>query len=126
MSEKAYLVLRKPGEPLHFNDITNLINETAFDKKIAYPATIHNELILDERYVLVGRGIYALKEWGYEPGTVLDVIVGILKKAGKPMTKDEIVEAVLKQRIVRKSTIFLALTNRDKIKKLPDGAYTLA
>jgi len=126
MSDKAYLVLRKTGEPLHFNDITNLINETAFDKKIAYPATIHNELILDERYVLVGRGIYALKEWGYEPGTVLDVIVGILKKAGKPMTKDEIVEAVLKQRIVRKSTIFLALTNRDKIKKLPDGAYTLA
>jgi hypothetical protein len=125
MSDKVYLILRKIGKPLHFTEITNLINETGFDKKIAYPATIHNELILDDRFVLVGRGIYALKEWGYQPGTVIDIIVDILKKAEKPLTKEEIIKEVLGQRIVRKSTIYLALTNKEKIKKLPDGTYTL-
>jgi hypothetical protein len=125
MSDKIYLILRKVGKPLHFTEITNLINDAGFDKKTAYPATIHNELILDDRFVLVGRGIYALKEWGYESGTVMDIILNILKNAGKPMTKEEIVKAVLDQRIVRKSTIYLALTNKQKIKKLPDGTYTL-
>jgi len=125
MGDKIYLVLRKTNKPLHFTEITELINQTNFDKKTAYPATIHNELILDDRYVLVGRGIYALKEWGYQSGTVMDIIVDILKKAEKPLTKDEIVKAVLDQRIVRKSTIYLALTSKEKIKKLPDGRYTL-
>lgn len=125
MGDKVYLVLQKAQKPLHFTEITNLINQSNFDGKIAYPATIHNELILDDRYVLVGRGIYALKEWGYQSGTVLDIIIEILKKAGKPLTKEEVVKAVLDQRIVRKSTIYLALTNKEKIKKLPDNRYTL-
>jgi len=125
MSDKAYLVLRKTNKPMHFVEITDLINQTQFDKKTAYPATIHNELILDDRYVLVGRGIYGLKEWGYKSGTVIDVIIDILKNAGEPLTKEEIVRRVLEQRIVRKSTIYLALTNKEKIKKLPDGKYAL-
>jgi len=125
MSDKIFLVLRKSEKPLHFTEITDLINQSNFDRKKAYPATIHNELILDDRYVLVGRGIYALKDWGYQQGTVMDVIMDILAKAGKPLTKEEIVTAVLDQRIVRKSTIFLALTNKEKITRLPDGTYTL-
>lgn len=125
MSDKVYLVLRQASKPLHFTEITDLINQAKFDTKVAYPATIHNELILDDRYVLVGRGIYALKEWGYKDGTVMDTIVDILIKANRPLSKDEIVEAVLKQRMVRKSTIYLALTNKDKIKKLPDGTFTV-
>ena len=125
MSDKIYLVLRKVGKPLHFTEIADLINRQNFDKKVAYPATIHNELILDDRFVLVGRGIYALKEWGYEPGTVLDVILDILNKAEKPLTKEELVKAVLDQRLVKKSTIYLSLTNKEKIKKLPDGSYAV-
>lgn len=125
MSDKVYLVLKKAGKPLHFTEITDLINQVGFDKKTAYPATIHNELILDDRYVLVGRGIYALKEWGYKSGTVMDTIISILEKAQEPLTKEEIVKRVLDQRIVRKSTIYLALTNKDKIKKTSDGKYTL-
>jgi len=125
MGDKIYLILRKIGKPLHFNEITDLINQTGFDKKVAYPATIHNELILDDRYILVGRGIYALKEWGYQSGTVIDIIIEILTKSPTPLAKDEIIKQVLDQRIVRKSTILLALTNKEKIKKLPDGRYTL-
>lgn len=126
MSDKIYLVLRKAEKPLHFVEITDLINQSSFDKKTAYPATIHNELILDDRFVLVGRGIYALKEWGYKNGTVMDIIIDTLKNAQKPLTKDEITKIVLDQRIVRKSTIDLALTNKKIIKKMPDGKYSLS
>jgi len=125
MSDKIYLVLRKATKPLHFVEITDLINQADFDKKTAYPATIHNELILDDRFVLVGRGIYALKEWGYKSGTVMDIIIDILKNSDQPMSKEQITQAVLDQRIVRKSTIDLALTNKTRIKKTADGKYSL-
>ena len=67
-----------------------------------------------------------MKEWGYITGTVMDIILNILTKADEPMSKEDVVKAVLKQRLVRKSTIYLALTNKDKIKKLSDGTYVLA
>jgi hypothetical protein len=124
MNDKIYLVLKKEGKPLHFTDITKLINEVKFDKKLAQPATVHNELILDEKYVLVGRGIYGLKEWGYKIGTVTEVIVAILRESG-PLSRDEIVKRALEQRIVRKTTINLSLSDKNKFRKLPTGEIEL-
>lgn len=125
MNDKILLVLRKSGKPMHFQDITQKINEIGFDHRQAYPPTVHNELILNPEYVLVGRGIYALKEWGYKPGVVADVLVGLLTDAGQPMSRDELVEAVLKQRLVKKNTVHLALTNKRLFQRLADGRYTL-
>ncbi len=126
MNDKIYLVLKKNGKPMHFTDITKRINETKFDTRKAYPPTVHNELILNDQYVLVGRGIYALKEWGYKPGVVANVLEHILRTTDKPMSRDELVAKVLEQRIVKKNTVHLALTDKTKFKKLPDGTYTLA
>ncbi|MFA6953311.1 MAG: sigma factor-like helix-turn-helix DNA-binding protein [Patescibacteria group bacterium] len=125
MNDKIYLILKKANKPLHFNEITKLINQTKFDHRVAYPPTVHNELILNSRYVLVGRGIYALKEWGYKPGVVADILAEVLKKSGRSMKRDELVEEVLKQRMVKKNTIQLALTNHSKFTKLPSGEYIL-
>jgi len=122
--DKAYIVLKKSGKPLHFRKITKLINEKEFSKKKAHVQTVHNELIKDPRFVLVGRGIYALTEWGYRPGTVADVIISILKNKGKA-SKDEIVREVLKQRLVKKNTIILALQNKTKFQR-EGGFYRLA
>ncbi|MFA6919262.1 MAG: sigma factor-like helix-turn-helix DNA-binding protein [Patescibacteria group bacterium] len=124
INDKIYITLKKHGKPLHFVDIANIINDTKFDEKVAYPPTVHNELILDDKYVLVGRGIYALKEWGYKPGNVADVIEELLLENG-PMSKDKIIEQVLDRRNVKKSTIYLSLMNNHKIKKLSDGRYTI-
>jgi len=124
INDKIYLVLKKSGKPMHFTEITKQINEAKFDDKIAYPATVHNELILDEKYVLVGRGIYALKEWGYNPGTVSDVVENLIKENG-PLTKEQIIEKVLEKRQVKKSTIYLSLMNNPRIKKVEDGKYHL-
>ncbi|MFA5076671.1 MAG: sigma factor-like helix-turn-helix DNA-binding protein [Patescibacteria group bacterium] len=125
MNDKIYLVMKQSGKPLHFTEIASLINQAGFDHKKALPATVHNELILDKRYVLIGRGIYALKEWGYEPGTVSDVIITIFKQVGQPLSKEEIVNKVLEQRKVKRATINLALMDKSKFQKLADKKYTL-
>ena len=63
INDKIYLVLKDANRPMHFTEIANRINEVKFDRKLANPATVHNELILDNRYVLTGRGMYGLKDW---------------------------------------------------------------
>lgn len=125
MNDKIFLVLKHVQKPMHFTEIANKINELKFDHKTAYPATVHNELILDEKYVLVGRGIYALAEWGYEPGVVADVIARVLEKSGAAMTREDIVREVLKQRMVGKSTVHLALMNKQRFGKDEDGRFVL-
>jgi hypothetical protein len=99
--------------------IAKKINETSFDHKIANPATVHNELILDPKYVLIGRGIYGLKEWGFKEGVVQDVIRDILAENG-PLTKEQLTEKVLANRMVKKTTINLALMNKDIFEKVGD------
>ncbi len=124
ITDKIYLILKEAGQPLHFREIAERINKIFADKP-ANAATVHNELILDDRYVLVGRGIYALKESGYQAGRVVDIIVKILEKAKYSLTKDEIIEQVLNQRLVKKTTISLILSNKELFQRLPDGSYAL-
>lgn len=112
MREKAHLVLKTSARPLHFRDIAKLIDEYGLHgtkKKKSHPQTVHNELIKDARFVLVGRGIYALSDWGYKRGTVKDVITDILRDAEQALTREEILERVLKIRQVKKSTIVINL-----------------
>lgn len=125
MNDKILLVLRKHGKPMHFQDITKRINEIGFDHRQAYPPTVHNELILSKDYILIGRGIYALREWGYKPGVVADVIRDVLTTAGEPLSREDIVSKVLAQRMVKKNTIHLALTNKTMFSRQEDGRYTL-
>ena len=118
----AYLAIRKHGSPIHFTEVAKSI-EKMFSKK-AHIATTHNELIKDPRFVLVGRGLYALSEWGYINGIVKDVITKILDKSG-PLTKKEIVEKVMKERYVKENTILVNLQNSKNFKKEKDGKYSL-
>ena len=124
ISDKAYLVLKKNSSPLHFKDLAQKINNFKFDRKEAHPQTVHNELIRDDRFVLVGRGIYGLREQGYEPGTAREVLVRILEKHG-PLDAQKITQLVQKERFLRENTIFLNLQNKRYFEKLPDNRYTL-
>lgn len=120
INDKIYLVLKNNGKPMHFVDITKRINEIGFDEKKANAATVHNELILDKKYVLVGRGLYSLQEWGYKNGTVVDVIKDILKESDQPLSREKIIEKVLEQRLVKKATIILALMDKNAFEKIGD------
>lgn len=117
----AFLVIRRHGSPIHFREVAEQINKL-FDKK-AHVATCHNELIKDSRFVLVGRGLYALTDWGYASGVVRDVIRNIIQKHG-PLTKDEIISKVLKERYVKENTILVNLQNQKTFKKDKQGRYT--
>ncbi len=119
IKDKAYLVFKKEKRPLHFREVANLIGPDAL------PQTVHNELIKDQRFVLVGRGLYALKEWGYEEGDVKDVISKILRKVKKPLSKKEILSRVLKQRMVKENTVLINLQNRKHFIRKDDGRYQL-
>ncbi|MAZ40907.1 hypothetical protein CL654_02225 [bacterium] len=116
----AYLVIRDHGSPMHFTEVASSITER-FGKK-AHQATVHNELIKDKRFVLVGRGLYALREWGYERGVVRDVIKDILNEEG-PLKKEDIVDKVLKERHVKENTILVNLQNSKYFKKDKSGRY---
>jgi len=126
VGDKAYLVLQNLGKPEHYTKITELINQHKFDNRTAYKETVHNELIMDPRFVLVGRGIYALTEWGYKKGVVSDVIKEVLAQSSEPMERNKIIEEVLKRRIVKRNTILVGLANKTMFKKVGKSKYTLA
>lgn len=122
IKDYAYLVMRKHGSPMHFREVANNITEN-FGKK-THVATCHNELIKDPRFVLVGRGIYALKDWGYRGGIIRDVIRDLIKKHG-PMTRDEIIKKVMKERYLKKNTIVVNLQNSKYFKKDENNLYNI-
>ena len=118
----AYLTLKRHGSPMHFAEVARGI-ESLFKRK-THPATTHNELIKDGRFVLVGRGLYALNEWGYAPGVVREVIQNILTREG-PLSREEIIERVKRERYVKDATIAVNLQS-GIFTKLADGRFALA
>lgn len=121
LKDKAVYVLKKLQEPMHFMDIANAI--TNHFGEVVKISTIHNELIRNEDFILIGRGIYVLKEWGYKEGTVLDVILDIFKKHDGPLSTEEITEKVLKIRQVKTTTIYMNLQNKDAIERVGRNLY---
>jgi len=120
MRDYAFLVMRKHGSPMHFSEVAGSIKEN-FEKP-AHVQTVHNELIKDGRFVLVGRGLYALKEWGYKGGVVRNVIEEILSKHGA-LSREDIVKKVLTERYVKENTILVNLQNKDYFKRDTQGNY---
>jgi hypothetical protein len=124
--DKIYVILKEHGKHMHFNEIAAAIKDSDFKRKDVTTQAIHNELIKDKRFVLIGRGIYALKEWGYSKGTVADIITEVLKKSGEPLHRDEIVKQVLKSRYVKETTILLNLQGKPQFKRVAKATYALA
>jgi hypothetical protein len=123
--DKIYVILKEKGKHMHFNEIAEAIKGSDFKRKDVTTQAIHNELIKDKRFVLIGRGIYALKEWGYEKGTVADIIAEVLKDANEPLHRDEIVKRVLKSRFVKETTILLNLQGKPQFKRVAKATYAL-
>jgi hypothetical protein len=124
--DKIYVILHDNDKPMHFNEIAEAIKGSNLRRKDVTTQAIHNELIKDPRFVLIGRGIYALKEWGYKKGTVADVIAEVLRKEGGPLHRDEIVRRVLKSRQFKETTILLNLQGKPQFKRVAKATYTLA
>jgi hypothetical protein len=124
--DKIYVILHESKKPMHFSEISDSIKDSDFRRKDVTTQAIHNELIKDKRFVLIGRGIYALREWGYKRGTVADVIAEVLRKEEGPLHRDEIVRRVLKSRQVKETTILLNLQGKPQFKRVAKATYSLA
>jgi DNA-binding CsgD family transcriptional regulator len=124
--DKIYVILQQNAKPMHFSKIADAIKDSDFKRRDVTTQAIHNELIKDARFVLIGRGIYALKEWGFKKGTVSDIIAEVLKQAGTPLHRDEIVKRVLRHRQVKETTILLNLQGKPRFKRVAKATYTLA
>jgi hypothetical protein len=122
-SDWAHLVLRKEEKPLHFTEIAKIVNSLR-DNKTVHHQTIHNELIKDNKFVLVGKGMYGLKEFGLIPGTAREVIAHLIKKNG-PMTSEKLMNIILQERFVKPNTILINLQSRKYFERLSDGRYTI-
>lgn len=125
VKDKAFLVFKKEQKPLHFRQITSLIDSLEQNKsaKKTHPQTVHNELIKDPRFVLVGRGMYALKEWGYVSGTIKDIIAKVIREKPQLVSQEDIVKEVLGQRLVAKNTVLINLNNKKYFSKDENGKY---
>jgi hypothetical protein len=121
--DKIYVILAENGKPMHFSEIADSIKGSNFKRKNVTTQAIHNELIKDPRFVLIGRGIYALDNWGFSRGTVADIITDVLKKSPNPLHRDEIVKRVLKSRQVKETTILLNLQSKDQFKRVAKATY---
>lgn len=124
--DKIYVILSENKKHMHFNEIAEAIKESDFKRKDVTTQAIHNELIKDKRFVLIGRGLYALKEWGYSKGTVSDIITEVLREAQEPLHRDEIVKRVLKSRFVKETTILLNLQSKPQFKRVAKATYELS
>ncbi|MBQ3474230.1 hypothetical protein IJH24_02280 [Candidatus Saccharibacteria bacterium] len=124
--DKIFVILESKKEPMHFSEIAKEIKASNFKRKNVTIQAIHNELIKDSRFILIGRGIYALSSWGYKKGTISEIIKSILEKSDKPLTREEVVKQVLKVRKVKETTILLNLQNKKLFKKVDKNSYTLA
>jgi DNA-directed RNA polymerase delta subunit len=122
--DKIYLILKKGGRPMHFTEIATRIADLKANPKKVTTQAVHNELIKDGRFVLIGRGIYALGEWGYQAGTVADIIEEVLREQS-PLAKAEIISRVLARRQVKTTTITLNLQEKDQFERVEKGMYQL-
>ena len=58
--------------------------------------TVHNDLVKhNDVFVNLWLGLYGLKEWWYEGGSVRDILIRVFKKFDRPMNTKELSKEVL-------------------------------
>ncbi len=124
LRDKILYTFKSEKKPLHFSKIAEKITAANFDNRSVNLQAVHNELIRHGQFILIGRGIYALQEWGFVKGTVVEVIERIMADA-RELSEEEIVDEVLKQRQVKKITILLALKNNERFERVGRKRYKL-
>ncbi len=131
LKNKLIAILETEKKPMHFSEIYEKLKEISTIeeeflhinwKKDYSVESIKNELIKHPDFVLVGRGIYALKKWGFLEGTSFDIIKSfILSK--KEVELSELYEFIKNQRILKPTTlsIYLYRLQKEKIIEIKNG-----
>jgi len=123
IKDKILISLRNIAKPLHFTDIIEHVLNDFNSQKSVTPQAVHNELIRHNEFVLVGRGLYGLSEWGLASGTVCDVIKSVFEENDGALKRQEIIEKVLAKRNIRLGTISLNLQKYPFFKRVGRAVY---
>jgi hypothetical protein len=123
IKDKILISLREIGKPLHFTDIIEHVLNDFNSQKSVTPQAVHNELIRHNDFILVGRGLYGLAEWGLISGTVCDVIKSVFQENTGALSRQDIIEKVLEKREIRLGTISLNLQKYPFFKRVGRAVY---
>ena len=127
IKSKLLYVFRIHGKPLHYQDAAAMVTEY-FPGKAVKITTAHNELVKsNDVFVNVWLWLYSLKERWVIGGTVLEILTRILKKAARPMSTKEIMQNILKEKMIAPNTVLLNLhKHKDVFVKNDKWMYSLA
>lgn len=133
--EIAYCGLKKIGKPAHYSEVTDVCNKL-FAPRVFTTREIHsyltrNDLSGNLPFVWVGmKGIYALKEWGYEkPETdlfelIADIVLENYIATKKPVSLNKIVSEVLKVRkMCNENSIIIASGVNDRVTQIGKNQF---
>lgn len=126
IKQKVLYILRRINKPLHYQEMATKVMEW-FPEKPVKVNTVHNELVKNnDIFVNMGLGIYGLKEWGFQGGSVKEIIERVLNKFDRPMTIKEIQKEVLKEKMISPNTIVLTLQKyKELFERVEKWVYTL-
>ncbi len=119
-------VLEKEGEPLHFADITNSVNDMFpnTDNNHIDVRRLHSILIENHAFSHSGvKGTYGLTEWGFRKETTSELIEECIKKAGFPLHWKQIYNYVSKYKDTKPANIIAMLNSRDKFVRKGKGMF---
>ncbi|MCL4358435.1 MAG: hypothetical protein M1505_01180 [Patescibacteria group bacterium] len=124
LKEKIRLIFEMEGQPLHFKTIHHKLNQFLDFKddflsdhwrKDYSVESIHNQMILDPEVVLAGRGIYALKRWGYYNGETIELLKELVSRARR-IEKEKLWCEVQKAKMISRTTFEIYIRRRDLFK----------
>lgn len=122
---KMLYTMRRLNKPIHYQELPAKIIEW-FPNSSIKVNTVHNDLVKhNDTFVNLGLGLYGLKEWGYEGGSVKDILIRVFKKYDRPMNAKELAKEVLREKMVSPNTVTLTLQKYKKdFKRIDKGLYT--
>lgn len=118
-------VLKEAGEPLHFTEITNNVNDRLFvnDRKLDVRHT-HNLLISTPIFAHSGvRGTWGLTEWGISKLTTTELVEECIRKAGFPLHWKQIFNYVSKYKDTKPINITAILNSKSEFERKRRGVY---
>ncbi len=122
---KMLYTMKRLNKPIHYQELPAKIMEW-FPNSNVKVNTVHNDLVKhNDIFVNLGLGLYGLKEWGYEGGSVRDILIRVLKKFDRPMNAKELAKEVLREKMVSPNTVTLNLQKyKSDFKRIDKGLYT--
>ncbi len=123
----VYQALQRHGRPLHYAELTRLVNQLLPEGRKMPPTHVLTILSSGEPFRRVDRGIYGLSHWERQPERNLAQLCrDALAEAGEPASLDQVVAAVQRVRSYPRRTVARALNEDTAVLRYGRDRFGLA